>query len=49
MRAGLTRLQRTFGSVRKMPGAMALTVTRWGAQSAATARVNWITAALLVS
>ena len=49
MIAGLTLFQRRFGSVMKPPGAMALTVIRCGAQSAATARVKAMTAAFAVS
>ena len=54
----LTKVSMTFGfffaqvrfcSVMKRPGQMAFTVTPCGAQSAATARVKWITAAFDVS
>ena len=41
--------QARFGSVMKRPGQMAFTVTPRGAQSAAVARVKWITAAFVVS
>ena len=41
--------QARFGSVMNRPGQMAFTVTPRGAQSAAVARVKWISAAFVVS
>ena len=41
--------QAMFGSVMNRPGQMAFTVTPRGAQSAAVARVKWISAAFVVS
>ena len=49
MISGLAFAQMRFGSVMKRPGQMALTFTPSGAQSAAMARVNWMTAAFDVS
>ncbi len=47
--AGFSRCQRWLGPVMKRPGQIALAVILCGAQSTATALVNWTRAALAVS